>query len=208
MPADIVYGSLDETPNESYDSYVENVRGRMTAAYKETRIALRKAAERDKRYYDVRVRPNEYKVGSWVYFYNPRKFRVKGRQDKWERKYTGPFLVLATPSAATVRLQRTKGSKPFIVHVDKVKPYLADTSKSWIGEAPATEVTELQSENIESANGAEEVNEPEESLPTDGTEAAYAVDDAPPRTSLPRKYSLQFGHFRQNRTVSAFHVDQ
>jgi len=24
--ADIVYGSLDETPNESYDSYVGNVR--------------------------------------------------------------------------------------------------------------------------------------------------------------------------------------
>jgi len=41
--------------------------------------------------------------------------------------------------------------------VDKVKPYLADTPKSWIGEAPATEVTELQSENTESANGAEEV---------------------------------------------------
>ena len=82
MPADIVYGSLDETPNESYDSYVENVRGRMTAAYEETQIALRKAAERNKRYYDVRVRPNEYKVGSWVYYYNPRKF--KGRQDKCE----------------------------------------------------------------------------------------------------------------------------
>ena len=25
MPADIVYGSLEETPNESYDSYVETV---------------------------------------------------------------------------------------------------------------------------------------------------------------------------------------
>jgi len=50
MPADIVYGSLDEMPNESYDSYVENVRDRMTAAFEETRIALRKAAERNKRY--------------------------------------------------------------------------------------------------------------------------------------------------------------
>jgi len=71
--------------------------------------------------------------------------------------------------------------------VDKVKQYLADTPKSWIGEAPATEVTELQSENTESANGAQEVNEPEESLSTDGTEAAYAVDDAPPRTRPKRE---------------------
>jgi len=80
MPADIVYGSLDETPNESDDGNVETVRDRMIAVFEETRIALRKAAERNKRYYDIRVRPNEYKVGSWVYYYNPRKF--KRRQDK------------------------------------------------------------------------------------------------------------------------------
>jgi len=55
MPADIVYGPPDETPKESYDD-----------AFEETRIALRKAAERNKRYYDVRVRPKKYRVGDWV----------------------------------------------------------------------------------------------------------------------------------------------
>jgi len=73
----------------------------MTAAYEETRIALRNAAELNRGYYDVRVRPNEYKVGSWVYYYNPKKF--KGRQDKWERKYTGPFLVIASRTAKVRR---------------------------------------------------------------------------------------------------------
>ena len=186
MPADIVYGSLDEMPNESYDGYVETVRNRMTAAFEETKIALRKAAEGNKRYYDVRVRPSEYRVGSWVYCYNPRKF--KGRQDKWQRKYSGPFLVIATPSAVTVRLQRTKGAKPFVVHVDKVKPYLADTPKSWISEAPATEVTEPQLGNTERNESEMEMNiRLRDSSPANDAEVAYTVDEAFFRTRPKRE---------------------
>ena len=130
MPADIVYGSFDETPAKTYDGFVETVRERMTAAYEETRIALRKGAERNKRYYDVRVKPNEYQVGNEVYYFNPRKFQ--GRQDKWERKYSGPFLIVAMPSSVTVRLQRRRTTKPFTVYVDKVKPYQGVAPKSWI----------------------------------------------------------------------------
>jgi len=83
MPVDIVYGSVEDTANESYDGYVENVRERMTSAYEEARQDLRKAAERNKRYYDVRVRPNKFKEGDWVLYFNPRKF--VGKQDKWVR---------------------------------------------------------------------------------------------------------------------------
>jgi len=62
----------------------------MTEAYQEVRIALRKAAERNKKYHDICVRPNSYRVGDWLP--TPRKFA--GKQDKWKRKYTGLFLVL------------------------------------------------------------------------------------------------------------------
>jgi len=60
MPANIVYGPLDEPPKEPYDDFVEGVRSRVDEAFEETRIALRRAAERNKRYYDVRVRPKQY----------------------------------------------------------------------------------------------------------------------------------------------------
>jgi len=53
------------------------------------------------------------------------------------------------------------------------------------------------SQNTESANGAEEVNEPEKSLPTDFTEAAYVVDDASPRTRLKRE-TLPPAHVNKN----------
>jgi len=93
-PADIMYGSLSQPSSETYGDYVESKMERMTTAYEETRAALRRAAERNKRYYDIRVRAKQYKKGQWVYYFNPRKF--VGLQDKWERKYTGPFLIVDT----------------------------------------------------------------------------------------------------------------
>ena len=117
------------------------MRERMTTAYEEARVAMRRAAERNKRYYDVRVRAKEYRKGQWVYYFNPRKF--VGRQDKWERKYTGPFLIVGTPSPVTVQLQRSKGAKTMTVHVDKVKPFLGKVPKSWLAAEPSSEVREL-----------------------------------------------------------------
>jgi len=114
---------------EPHDDYVENVRERMTAAYEEARQGFRKAAERNKRYYDVRVRPNKFKEGDWVLYFNPRKF--VGKQDKWVRKYIGPFTVIATSSAVTVRLQRRKGAKPFTMHIDKVKHFMGEHPRPW-----------------------------------------------------------------------------
>ena len=127
-PADIMYGSLNEPSSETYDDYVESMRERMITAYEQTRAALRRAAERNKRYYDIRVRAKEYKKDQWVYYFNPRKF--VGRQDKWERKYTGPFLIVDTPSPVTVQIQRCRGAKTMTVHIDKVKPFLGEVQRA------------------------------------------------------------------------------
>jgi len=113
----------------------------MTIAYEETRAALGRAADSNKRYYDIRVRPKEYKKGQWVYYFTPRKF--VGRQDKWKRKYTGPFLIVDTPSPVTIQLQRRKGVKTMTVHIDKVKPFLGEVPKSWLADEPSSDVTEL-----------------------------------------------------------------
>jgi len=144
MPADIVYGPPDEPPKESYDDFVKGVRSRMTEEFEKTRTALRKAAERNKRY--VRVRPKKYRVGDWVYCFNPRKFAR--RQDKWERKYSGPLLVVGTPSAVTVHLQRRKAPNQFTVHIDMVKPYLGEAPKSWLTEGPMEEAVKEQTKRI------------------------------------------------------------
>ena len=97
--ADIMYGSLNEPSTETYDDYVVSMRKRMTTA-------------------------KEYRKGQWVYYFNPRK--SVGRQDKWERKYTDPFLIVGTPSPVTVQLQQRKGAKTTTVHIDKVKQFLRE----------------------------------------------------------------------------------
>ena len=92
----------------------------MTTAYEEARVALRKAAEHNKMY--------EYELNSigkaYKYYFNPRKF--VGRPGKWERKYTGPFLIVGKPSPVTVQLQRRKAAKTTTVHIDKMKPFLGE----------------------------------------------------------------------------------
>ena len=88
------------------------------------------AVVRNKRYYDVRVKPATYQVGQWVYYFNPRRY--KGRQDNGSRKYTGPFCVVRVLGPVNVELQQTKRSRPFIEHIVKVKPYLGDLPKGWV----------------------------------------------------------------------------
>ena len=149
-PVDIVYGCPEAPPQSNYDDYADELEERLKRAYSFVRGHLKKAAERNKRYYDLRVRPQKYHVGDWVYCYLSR--RVQGRQEKWCRKFSGPFLVTKVPGPVNVVLQRSKKTKPFCVHIDKVKPYKAENMpRSWLSEndeqceAHQGNETELQS---------------------------------------------------------------
>ena len=78
--------------SSTYADYADELHHRMTGAYGFVRQHPQEAARRSKRYYDMRVRPQCYSVDDWLDYFNPRKF--VGRQDKWRRKHSGPFLSL------------------------------------------------------------------------------------------------------------------
>jgi len=118
-PPDIVYGSPNEKPDETYDSFVERMRERSVAAFAEVRSSLKRSAERNKRHYDLGVKAKRFRVGQWVLYFNPRKLR--GKQMKWIRQCEGPFLVVKVPSSVTVVIQRSAKAKPKTVHIDKLK---------------------------------------------------------------------------------------
>ena len=130
MPVDIIYGTAEEEPVVDYDSYVGALQEKLVSAYEEVRKELRTAAQKYKRQYDIKVRPHRYMVGQWVYYFNPRKYA--GKQDKWLRKFDGPFLVIATPTPVNVVIQRSSRAKPMTVHLDKVKPYTGPEPISWL----------------------------------------------------------------------------
>ena len=129
-PVDLVYGTVGESPDSDYGRFADGLRERMSEAFGETRQTLGRHAERNKKYYDVSVRPNKFSVGEWVLYFNVRKYR--GRQMKWRRQYEGPYLVTRLPSTLTVEIQKSAKSPPRVVHVDKLKKYVGATPRSWM----------------------------------------------------------------------------
>ena len=181
-PIDIVLGT-GELPSttDNYGEFVEATRNRMHEAYELVRLHLGEAAVRNKRYYDMRVRPAEYHVGQWVYYFNPR--RHVGRQDKWSRKYTGPFCVTKVLGPVNVELQLHKRAKPFIVHIDKVKSFNGTPPSSWL---PVQAEIEQPRESIEQSVPGTEVlidnNEdglPDVAVETDQCATIVPVENSP-----------------------------
>ena len=72
---------------------------RFKQAYALVREHLGVVAQRMKRRYDIRMRPQKFRKGQWVLYYNPRRFQ--GKQQKWERKYP-PYLVTKEPDPEIV----------------------------------------------------------------------------------------------------------
>jgi len=77
-------------------TFVEGVPEKTTTAFAKVRYNLKRSAERNKRYYNIGLKPKHFEVGQWVLYFNQQKLR--GKQMKWRKQYEGPFLVIRTPS--------------------------------------------------------------------------------------------------------------
>ena len=136
-PVDIVYGMPEAKPPASYAAYSEEMLSRFQHAYTLVREHLREAAKRSKNYYDMSVRAKQYDVGNLVLYYNLQK--RPGRQDKWVSKYSGPYLVTKVLGPVNVVIQRSKRSRSFVTHLDKLKTYTGDdVPDSWLSGGTAT----------------------------------------------------------------------
>ena len=131
-PIDLVYGVPEEDAEhyESHQAFVDDKLKKMRHSYKLAREHLGHGAVRMKDYYDMRVKPTVFKRNTWVYYYNPRRY--VGKSPKWQRFYSGPFLIVRTFGRVNVVLQQTKRSRPFTTHVDKLKLCLGPTPLSWL----------------------------------------------------------------------------
>ena len=110
--------------------YVEALQKRLTQAYKDTRLHLKQAAVRQKRNYNKKLAWKPLQPGDSVWLHNV--CRKKGRNPKLDNPWEGPFLVTGNLSDVVYRIQKTARSKPRVVHVDRLKPYLGPPLKSWL----------------------------------------------------------------------------
>ena len=106
------------------------VQAGLRESYALAREQLRRAAERNKHIYDMRVRPVQFPLETWVWFYNARRY--VGRTPKLQRNYTGPFLVVKTLTPVTVVIQKSPKANTLVVHTDKLKRFLAEVPRTWL----------------------------------------------------------------------------
>ena len=120
-PLDLVYGRPPEPEpvSATYSSYVDDLTERMETAYREVRQHLRRAAERRKHDYDLRVRPATFSAGDSVWYFTPRRYQ--GRSPKWQKLYCGPYEVLKRCGPVNYLLRKSSRARPFVAHVDKLK---------------------------------------------------------------------------------------
>lgn len=132
MPADLVLGCPpnEEEYHSSPDQYVNQLQMKARETFASVRLHLGYAANRRKSYYDAKVKQTEVVVGQWVWYLYPRR-RV-GLSPKWQRIYTGPYLIVRIISPNNVVLQKSRRAKQFVVHKDKVKPFNGEPPLSWL----------------------------------------------------------------------------
>jgi hypothetical protein len=78
-------------------------------AHELVRHQLRLASARCKRRYDIDVKPRDFPIGSWVWFYSSRRY--VGRSPKWLRNYSGPFLVVRQLSQVLYVIHKSRRAK-------------------------------------------------------------------------------------------------
>jgi transposase InsO family protein len=120
----------EQSHHTSHDDFVAAAQGRAREAYDIAREHLRRAAERRKDDYDIGVKPAKFSVGQWVWYFYPRK-RI-GKSAKWSRYYGGPHLVVRVITPCNYVIQKSKRSKPQVVHGDKLKLCFGQTPASWL----------------------------------------------------------------------------
>ena len=140
-PADLVYGFVSEEANQTHCEAVDKQLQVMRDAYNLVRQNLGKAASRRKKHYDMRVRPQTFKTGTWVWYFIPR--RRQGRCPKWESFGQGPYLVIRELGTSNVVIQSSPRAKPIIVHTDKLKQCFTEGLTSWL---PGTVTTDVPCE--------------------------------------------------------------
>ena len=109
-------------PPKSVNDYAEHLTGMMAEAYEVVRAHLGLAAARNKQYYDFGIKVAKYQPGDQVWYYSPRC--KKGRSSKWNRCYSGPYEVIRMVNTTNYVIRKSPRSKPFVVHVDKLKLYV------------------------------------------------------------------------------------
>ena len=120
----------DEERQHTPETYAQEVTHKLAEAYDLVCEALNCKFDRAKQRYDARVKPVQFKVGQFVWFYCPRK--RPGLNPKWTNRNTGPHLIVRRHNLVNYSIRFSpRGDRVKIVHVDRLTPYFGEVSPEW-----------------------------------------------------------------------------
>jgi len=77
----------------------------------------------------MRVKDRNFQPGMWVWYYYPRRYARQS--SKLQKTYIGPYLITKVLPPSSAVLQKTKRSRAFVVHFDKLKLCTGATPDDW-----------------------------------------------------------------------------
>ena len=114
--------ALQETGDETYDSYLRELQQKLIESTDQARLNLDSSKIRSKSYYDRKVNRQQFLPGDKVYLLSEPK---KG---KFAAEYTGPHVVLEIYENNNVKISYKRSHR--IVHSNKLKHVKAKTPAS------------------------------------------------------------------------------
>lgn len=102
LPVDLMF--TPPTVQRNIKDFVEDTQANIQYAHELARQQLGSQAARRKKLYDLKLNPKPFRTNDWVWYFYPRR-RV-GRLPKWQRLYTGPFLIVDQAGPVTFVIQK------------------------------------------------------------------------------------------------------
>ena len=130
LPLDVMMVGVAENPRASLPEYVEQLKDRLETCFASVRVQLKKHAERQKRYYNLKSHGLELQKGDLVYL--KETTRKKGISPKLAPKWKGPYAVVAKFGTVYELLISPTTTK--VYHFDLLKRAYGDTPP-WIRRA-------------------------------------------------------------------------
>lgn len=140
MPVDIMYGLVSTDNCKEQHEYAQELKETFQYAYELVRQNMETATKKRIRGYNMGVNVKNFAVGDKVWVFIPRKRRF--HYPKWEKYYQGPFEITAKTGPLNYRVQKLPRGRAFVVHVDKLIPYLGSEEVETRIDEQSTELEE------------------------------------------------------------------
>lgn len=170
MPVDVMVGCPPSQRFACQIDYVEWLQDSIARAYAFAQHQLRKAAQRQKRAYDLKSRDITFRTGQFVWRWYPPK-----ANQKLGKAWTGPFRIMDRPTAVNAVIRYEPKDRDIRVHIDHLKAYHGDTPAGWT-DFEDSDNDGLGTEQTSDSSDNDDLPQLSDDIPTTGDD----IDNTPP----------------------------